>query len=243
MNSSPKDAVSEDRRSWAFLLRGPRGTLDCIPLSTPWWSIDFVEHDCEVWIPGKHKESDGGAQVELAKSVLTQMNGLAVSHGQAGLLEIDMFVAYTESGSRSLHIPLSFAITRTELGSLWGSARIDIPSQRISVKDQLRLGELLALWGQKNAETYEGLAKIFDWIEGVDSELVKKQVSGAKKSVLMRTCNHPSSGPTARHPRSREEAPPKPMMLSEIRAIVRKLSMSYMESIGARSTASRWPET
>lgn len=76
--------------NWAFLVKGPRSSLECLPSDTPWWSLSLLtEHlEREAFIPGKQHEEDVEKQLDMAMQAIVRMNGIAVSSGHPGLNEM-----------------------------------------------------------------------------------------------------------------------------------------------------------
>lgn len=106
--------------NWAFLVKGPRSSLECLPSVSPWWSITFVNNrsEWEAFIPDHPHEADSNRQFDLAMQAITRMNGLAVSSGHPGLIEMTHLVAYDSENNRTVAIPLKLVITVTNLGGL-----------------------------------------------------------------------------------------------------------------------------
>lgn len=85
-------------------------------------------------------------------------------------------------------------------------------------------------WGQPNAESYEGLYKIVEFIESENREILES-VSGKALRRMNNTCNSFHTGLSARHSDQRKPPVVKPMPLSEIRKIARSFTELYIRSI------------
>lgn len=218
--------------NWAFLVKGPRSSLECLPSVSPWWSITFLTNrsEWEAFIPDHPHEADSNRQFDLAMQAITRMNGLAVSSGQPGLIEMTHLVAYDSENNRTVAIPLKLVITVTNLGGLGPTKPAAMDLSRIRPESLPRLATLMDYWGQPNAESYEGLYKIVEFIESGNREILES-VSGKALRRLSNTCNNFHTGLSARHSDEREPPVSKPMPLSEIRKIVRGFTELYIRSI------------
>ncbi|WP_044391838.1 hypothetical protein [Pseudomonas syringae group genomosp. 3] len=217
---------------WAFVIEGPRASLECLPANAPWWSLSLLgDHsEWEAWIPTEQSEDDFERQFDAAMQAVVKMNGVAVSNGHHGLIKMTHHVAYDPQGNRIKTIPLRLALTVTKLSGFGPTPPASIDFSRIDSTKLSILGTLWDYWGQPNAESYEGLYKIFELIQSADPE-IPKVISTKKRSRLKQTCNCMSSGPTARHADMQEKPVVHPMPLGEIRTIVGNLSDLYIESI------------
>lgn len=76
--------------NWAFLVKGPRSSLECLPQITPWWSLSLsTEHlEWEVFLPDEQHEEGFEKQLDMAIQAIVRMNGIAVSAGHPGLIEM-----------------------------------------------------------------------------------------------------------------------------------------------------------
>ena len=163
MTSQPQASVRDMKKcNWAFLVKGPRSSLECLPSVSPWWSMEFVtgRSEWEAFIPDHQHEADSNRQFDLATQAITRMNGIAVSSGQPGLIEMTHHVAYDHENNRKVDIPLRLVIKVTVLGGLGSTELAEINFSRILPENIPRLATLLDYWGQPNAESYEGLYKI-----------------------------------------------------------------------------------
>jgi len=121
MTTQPQASVCDMKRcNWAFLVKGPRSSLECLPSANPWWSIAFStdRSEWEAFIPDYQDEADSNRQFDLAMQAITRMNGLAVSSGQPGLIEMTHLATYDPEDNRTVAIPLKLAIKVTNLGGL-----------------------------------------------------------------------------------------------------------------------------
>jgi hypothetical protein len=218
--------------NWAFLVKGPRSSLECLPSVSPWWSIAFAtdRSEWEAYIPDYQHEADSNRQFDLAMQAITRMNGIAVSSGQPGLIEMTHHVDYNQENKRNATIPLRLAFKVTNLGGFGPTEPAALDFSRIVPEKISTLGTLLNYWGQPNAESYEGLYKIMEFIQSVDAKILKS-VSGNALKQLKQTCNNFYTGLSARHSDVREPPVLKPMPLSEIRRIVRGFTELYIRSI------------
>lgn len=218
--------------NWAFLVKGPRSSLECLPSDTPWWSLSLLtEHlEREAFIPGKQHEEDVEKQLDMAMQAIVRMNGIAVSSGHPGLIEMTHHVEYDAQNNRTLAIPLRVALKVTKLSGFGPTEPASIDFSRISAVKLSILGTLLDYWGQPNAESYEGLYKIYELIQSVAPDL-PRAISNNKLSRLKQTCNNISSGPTARHADINADPVSKPLPLSEIRQNIGYLSELFIQSI------------
>ncbi len=218
--------------SWAFLIKGPRASLECLPQISPWWSLSpSSEHlEWEVFIPSEQHEHDVERQLDQAEQTIVRMNGIAVSSGHPGLIEITSHVEYGPQNKRSVTVPLRVAIKVTKLSGFGPANPASIEFSKVREDKLPILGSLLDYWGQPNAETYEGLYKIYELIQSVAPEL-PRAISEKKLSRLKQTCNNISSGPTARHANLNADPVSKPLPLAEIRQIIGDLSARFIQSI------------
>jgi len=233
MTTQPQASVCDMKKcNWAFLVKGPRSSLECLPSVSPWWSLEFST-ERSVWeasILDQQHEVDPNRHFDLAMQAITQMNGIAVSSGQPGLIEMTHHVNYNQENKRTATIPLRLAFKVTNLGGFGLIEPAALDFSRIVPEKISTLATLLDYWGQLNAESYEGLYKIMEFIQSVDAEILKT-VSDNTLRLLKRTCNNICSGLSARHSDVREPPVPKPMPLSEIRMIVRGFTDLYIRSI------------
>lgn len=233
MTTQPQASVCDMKKcNWAFLVKGPRSSLECLPPVSPWWSIAFAtdRSEWEAFIPNHQHEVDSNRQFDLAMHAITRMNGIAVSSGQPGLIEMTHHVDYDHENNRDVAIPLRLVIKVKILGGLGPTEPAEVDFSRILPENLPRLATLLDYWGQPNAESYEGLYKIVEFIQSVDAKILKS-VSGNALRLLKQTCNNFYTGLSARHSDVREPPVPKPMPLSEIRRIVRGFTELYIRSI------------
>lgn len=228
--------------SWAFLVKGPRSSLECLPPVSPWWSIEYatLRSEWEAYIPSHQDEADSNRQFNLAMQVITRMNGVAVSSGQPGLIEMTHSVNYDHDNNRNVAIPLRLAIKVTALGGFGPTDPAAVDFSRILPENLPNLATLLDYWGQPNAESYEGLYKIMEFIQSLDAQILKS-ISGNALRLLTQTCNNFYSGLSARHSDVRKPPVRKPMPLSEIRSIVRGFTEQYIRSITLLEHPSKGP--
>ncbi|MDT8906686.1 hypothetical protein [Pseudomonas prosekii] len=233
MTTQPQASVRDMKRcNWAFLVKGPYSSLECLPSVSPWWSIAFStdRSEWEAFIPDHQHEADSNRQFDLAMQAITRMNGLAVSSGQPGLIEMTHHVDYDHENNRDVAIPLRLVFKVNILGGFGPTEPAAVDFSRILPENLPRLAILLDYWGQPNAESYEGLYKIMEFIQSVDAKILKS-VSENTLGLLKRTCNNICSGLSARHADVRVPPVPKPMPLSKIREIVRDFTELYIRSI------------
>lgn len=88
-------------------------------------------------------EVDSNRQFDLAMQAKTRMNGLAVSSGQPGLIEMTHLVAYDSENNRTVAIPLKLVITVTNLGGLGPTKPAAMDLSRIRPKSLPRLATLM----------------------------------------------------------------------------------------------------
>lgn len=228
--------------TWAFLVKGPRSSLECLPSVSPWWSIAFAtdRSEWEASIPDHQHEVDSNRQFDLATQAIIRMNGIAVSSGQPGLIEMTHHVDYDHENNRDVAIPLRLVFKTNILGGFGPTEPTAVDFSRILPENLPRLATLLDYWGQPNAESYEGLYKIMEFIQSMDAEILKS-VSGKALKLLKQTCNNFHTGLSARHSDVREPPVLKPMPLSEIRKIVRGFTELYIRSITLPGHASNEP--
>lgn len=237
MTTQPQTSVGDMKKcNWAFLVKGPRSSLECLPSVSPWWSIEFVadRSEWEAFIPDDQHEADSNRQFDLAMQAITRMNGIAVSSGQPGLIEMTHHVDYDHENNRHVAIPLRLVFKVTNLGGFSPTEPAGIDFSKILPENLQRLATLMDYWGQPNAESYEGLYKIMEFIQSVDANILQT-VSGNVLRQLKQTCNNFHTGLSARHSDVREPPVSKPMPLSEIRRIVRSFTELYIGSISPPS--------
>jgi hypothetical protein len=168
------------------------------------------------------------------------MNGIAVSSGQPGLIEMTHNVDYDLENNRDVAIPLRLAIRVTTLGGFGPTEPVAVDFSKILPENLPSLATLLDYWGQPNAESYEGLYKIMEFIQSVDANILKS-ISGNALGLLTQTCNNFHSGLSARHSDVRKQPVPKPMPLNKIRSIVRGFTELYIRSITLPGHPSKGP--
>jgi len=139
-------------------------------------------------------------------------------------------VAYDSEDNRTAAIPLKLVIKVTNLGGLGPTEPAAVDFSRIRPESLPRLATLMDYWGQPNAESYEGLYKIVEFIESGNREILES-VSGKALKRLNNTCNSFHTGLSARHSDERKPRVVKPMPLREIRKIVRDFTELYIRSI------------
>lgn len=221
-----------DGCKWAFLVNGPRFSLECLPQSSPWWNLNLSNQtfEWEVSLRNAQHTNDFDQQVDLALQAIVRMNGIAVSEGHPGLIEMTHHVGYDSDNTRSATVPLRLAFKNNKLSGFGSTPAASIDFQTIDPDKVSMLGTLLDYWGQPNAETYEGLYKIYELIQAAAPE-IPRSISNTQLRRLKHTCNHMASGPTARH----ADLPPSPLTnplpLPDIRQMVRGLFQSYVVSI------------
>ncbi|HEL2979969.1 TPA: hypothetical protein UMB92_002843 [Stenotrophomonas maltophilia] len=229
-------------RTWAFSIKGPRSSIECLPRTCPWWSLKVVHVDGtverEASIPGSETFTDYDHHTDLALEIVVLMNGVAVSCGHSGLIEIDKHVEYCEAGKRTPTTPLRLIIKNTNLGGFGATPQALPGLENASIENIGTIKKLMLYWGQSNSETYEGLYKIYEFIKTSYPQLLdemKHEISRRKISQLTQTCNSMSSGPTARHADVSHPPVERPMELSEIRRIVRTLSDAFLKHLKGTS--------
>lgn len=144
--------------------------------------------------------------------------------------DITRYGGYDAQNNRSMAIPLRVALKVTKLSGFGPTELASIDFSRISAVKLSILGTLMDYWGQPNAESYEGLYKIYELIQSVAPDL-PRAISNNKLSRLKQTCNNISSGPTARHADLNADPVSKPLPLSEIRQNIGYLSELFIQSI------------
>ncbi|MCS4309145.1 hypothetical protein M2404_003508 [Rheinheimera pacifica] len=216
---------------WGFIIKGPRSALDYLlqNKNVPWWKLMNRGGEWEAWLPDVQHETCPNAQFDLVQQSIVRMNGLLNSRNLPGLIEMTHFVN-NEAEQRTVSIPLPLVIRVTNLGGLGAVKHSFIDFSCIEPADLSNLKNLMDYWGQPNAETYEGLYKIYEWIQSIRHDLVT-EIPKKQRERLTHTCNHWSSGPTARHATRGREPPKNPMPLREIKQIVMCLSDSYVQSV------------
>ena len=134
MTTQPQASAGDTKKcNWAFLVKGPRSSLECLPSVSPWWSIEFVadRSEWEAFIPDDQHEADSNRQFDLAIQAITRMNGIAVSSGQPGLIEMTHHVDYNHKNNRHVAIPLRLAFKVTNLGGFGSIEPAGIDFSRI----------------------------------------------------------------------------------------------------------------
>lgn len=226
-----KELIERSIIKWAFLLRGPKDSLRCLPKKTPWWAFNDHHNEWEVYLPDE-QDCLPENQFKLILETISKMNGLAAIRGFSAALDIENFVIYNNSGERSVTTHLGQLIRNTDLGGFVfeNTQYIEIDFSQFTPEQLISLTDLIDYWAQPDAEHYTGLYRIHEWIQSKAPEIIKA-IGKSENDRFTHTCCHPSSGKRARHAKTTNDAPKKPMSLWEARGLVRRITNEYIKSI------------
>lgn len=218
---------------WGIVLSGPSASMEELKKYTQDWTLLQIDSSWEARLPLEHQECDEKARTIHSRNTILYMRGVLKLVPMPTGIKIVTLAFYDENGNRTTGMPLDLAIENSDLDGLHYSQPDEIkpliPENKIASKNQL-----LSYWGHSDKPGFSTLFTVYEWIESENRALIPEVIEKSKVTQFKQTCNHVSSGPTARHGPQGHDAPRQPMPIEEATHLIRNLSNRYLEWLSVK---------
>jgi hypothetical protein len=185
----------------------------------------------------------GRAFHEVAEELLVRVNGVGRLM-RDGFAPVALKGHYEQDGNVSVVLSTATVRLRAHISAtatVYDSDGNPVPQPPLASPAYIALAaqnpdvaEVLEIMGRPDPLSFADLYKVYEIIKhsgALNPAMNSAGVSEATTRLFTRTANHPeASGDAARHARSRDQPPARPMTLDEARAMLRSLASAWLDS-------------
>lgn len=238
----PKYAASMTMKAW---LEGHEFDLEDLARLLPTGDVRVIKEGNGFYLTAAELDNPtpGRAFHEVAEELLVRVNGVGRLM-RGSFAPVALSGRYEQEGNVSAVVHAATVRARANI-----SATVTVYDSEGNLKPQPPpattayialasqnpdVAEALEIMGRSETLNFADLYKVYEIMEhaGVlNAAMRSARVPKSTTRLFARTANHPgASGDAARHARSRDQPPTRPMPLEEARAMVRSLISAWLDS-------------